>query len=533
MELAGRNLELCLCPTGDYLPYHKLHLDSAWRAKVLFYDVNHNLGRWFDAMLRLEDATGYAIPPELEAAMLRHLRRFFDNPDHLCLNPPELNATIEPRLDLHSMREGLLALNALARFRHSRWAVHQGRKMLESVLRVCRPDGTLDLRSLHSYERLGEPDQAREHLKSANVATTGRFIEALVWFFETTGDPLAFDLAERFAAYHLRHSTSPDGTFNAVSNTTHTHSFLGTLRGLLLFGLLTRQHDYVDAVAATYRVTVRQIVKESGWCSHDLFSDGRAEVTSAGDAAQIAVWLALHAGYTEYLDDVERIVRARILPSQITSLPEVDLPSGIDHDQEMGRLWGDDEYVNVGERVLGAYGGMQLEPHGGKRSTTDITAAVVHTLVDVQHSIVTRKPGGVWVNFHFDAEDGGVSIRSARDREAEVRVSLAGLENVFLRVPRWAPIESVGISVNGAKSPVRMVGDYAFVPRDSDTREIALTYGLPARRTTETTEGIEFHLEWSGDEIVGVCPNTAFFPFYPTLDGCDQPYEYSSLGTGR
>lgn len=35
VELAGQNLERSLCPTGHYLPYHKMHVDSLYRAKVL------------------------------------------------------------------------------------------------------------------------------------------------------------------------------------------------------------------------------------------------------------------------------------------------------------------------------------------------------------------------------------------------------------------------------------------------------------------------------------------------------------------
>ena len=33
---------------------------------------------------------------------------------------------------------------------------------------------------------------------------------------------------------------------------------------------------------------------------------------------------------------------------------------------------------------------MQLDSHAGKRSTTDITAAVVHTLVDIYNHIAVR-----------------------------------------------------------------------------------------------------------------------------------------------
>ena len=88
-------------------------------------------------------------------------------------------------------------------------------------------------------------------------------------------------------------------------------------------------------------------------------------------------------------DEIRRS-RGRITPSQIAELPAVRIPSENSKDQEIGRLWDEAEYVNVGERILGAYGGMQLDSHAGKRSTTDITAVVVHTLVDIYNHIAVR-----------------------------------------------------------------------------------------------------------------------------------------------
>ena len=170
-------------------------------------------------------------------------------------------------------------------------------------------------------------------------ATSDRLIEALVWFYQTTGDPLALELADRFARYHLKNSTHPDGTLNVASlegsPTGHTHSYLGGQRGLFLFGELTGQHEYIDAVLATYRVTVRRIVRESGYACHDLEQvPGKVtnipESASPGDAAQLALWLATRRGYTEFLDDAERWIRARILPSQITEEQAKDAHGVVD-----------------------------------------------------------------------------------------------------------------------------------------------------------------------------------------------------------
>jgi hypothetical protein len=70
MERGGQNL-LDMCnPDRNFLPYFNVPdpgaaaSDHAW---------NHNIGRWLDATLRLEETIGWKIPPEREAAMVENL----------------------------------------------------------------------------------------------------------------------------------------------------------------------------------------------------------------------------------------------------------------------------------------------------------------------------------------------------------------------------------------------------------------------------------------------------------------------------
>ena len=56
MELAGQNMLQVLDPARGYAPSPG-------------YCPVHNTGRWWDAMLRLEAATGFVIPGHLEGAM--------------------------------------------------------------------------------------------------------------------------------------------------------------------------------------------------------------------------------------------------------------------------------------------------------------------------------------------------------------------------------------------------------------------------------------------------------------------------------
>ena len=500
MELAGENLLANLCPVRNYLPYYLVEIDRDYTAYAHFTRPNHNVGRWWDAMLRLEDATGLRIPPDREAPMLNNLYSFFDNPDHFCLAPLHFE---KRRLELHSLREGLLALDALARYRNSRWAEKKGHLMIESILRVSAEKGSWKLDQIDTAGRFDKGHYKR--VKPGSTRTNGRLVEALVWFYQTTKDPIALRAADRFARYHLRHTTYPDGRMNLSSGSNHTHSYLGTLRGLLLYGELTGQHEYVEAVASTYRKTVRTLVKRSGFISHDLGKDNRGEPASAGDAAQLALWLATRHGFTEYLDDVERIVRARIIPSQITETPPLRPPSGE----------AKDEYQNLRARVIGAFGGMHLEPHAGKQPTTDITAADIHTLVDVYKHIALLCDSGLKILLHFDYDDARVRIRSQREKRAKLTVLPKIRANTFVRIPRWAPLDSVRLEVQGKPVDVQMYGDFVLIHRELMPAEITLQFDLPVVSEIERTDGVEYQILWRGDEVIGITPNSSFYPFYP------------------
>ena len=64
------------------------------------------------------------------------------------------------------------------------------------------------------------------------------------------------------------------------------------------------------------------------------------------------------------------------------------------------------------------------------------------------------------------------------------------------------------------------IGDFAYFPGTAPTREVVVVYDLPERQTTEVIGDAEHEFTWRGDEIIGVCPNDDWLPFYPTADGC-------------
>lgn len=480
------------------------------------YEVAHDTGRWWDAMLRLEAVTGEPLPADLEAAMLRNLQALLDNPDGLLLNlADEALMGRAPFINPHNLREGMLALHALVRYRGSAWAAAAGHRLLATLDRCFQPDGRFDYTRLACWGQLPLTEDPC-HLQPEGVwfdatANSGRALEAIVWFYEATGDPLALDVADRFARHHLAHTVHADGSpreeLLSPENVGHNHSYLGTLRGLLLFGLLTRQDEYVAAVGATYRQALgARHITESGWTPHDLgrtrfpnaAGDPVGETASCGDVAQLALWLALRAGQTELLDDVERLVRSRLLPGQITA---------------------DDEGGTLGPRQIGGWG-VHGQPYT-KGCILDVGAAVMHTLADIHTSVATRSPLGLTINLHLTADTPLAEVVSTRETDALLTVRPQVRDSVLVRVPVWVPRDSLHLSVDGADLPIEFVGPWLFISREHvrPGRTLALRHALPARETTETfPSGARYRLQWRGDQVVAVDPRDAPLAMFPGIE---------------
>ena len=535
MELAGQNLINMLHPEYDYLPSFLILVTPDQKAERQTFFMSHNIGRWIDAMYRLEDATGIAAPQPIQEAMLRNVRAYCDNSDDLFLRPLDRFPYEEGDLMcFHSLREQLGALHALAKFKNDDWARERALRMIVALDRLLLPEGQWQARStvwdIPQIKRYQEEGCTKVFWGwSPNLqGSEGRLIEPLLWMHQLTGDDLALEMAGRFAKFHLEHSTRPDGDFYSGENLAgHNHSYMGTLRGLLYFGLVTGKHEYVDAVAKTYQKAIPRIVKQSGFTTHDLHRDHGGDTSSAADVVQIALWLGIHQGYSECLDDVQRLVLSRILPSQITETPSLKPKRA---DRTPGTMVLPDKHFafldypeHVDQMIIGALGGIYGRAHGGKLCVTDVTSTVLSVLVDVYQHIVVEDEGELRINFHLDYESDSLRLSSVRKDRAHVSIDVKIKKHVLLRVPDWVPEDSIQLTVNGQQAPLDWEGRFLRVRQDSLPANIELVYDLPITKTREKVDGTKYNITWRGDEIVGICPNTSFYPFFATASDCNQP----------
>lgn len=515
LRLAGDNLLHMLNPEENHVPYWHLVVTADYRAhlEMVKGGHSHNVGRWWDAMLRLERATGYAIPWRLEAPMLANVERFTRNPYRILLDDTH-DPNDAKSWYVHSFRETMLAYDALHRFRGSAEAARRGRESATMMLEACR-----DPRRWH-FAAVAQPAHS-----SPLIYSHGRALEGLGHFYASTGDEAALRLSAHLAEFHLAHSLRADGGVPKEGIGNHTHSYLNMLKGLLLFGRATNQRRFLDAVLQTYYRTVRGLFTRSGFTTHDIdpsqFAAGDA--ASAGDAAQLALWLWPHAQDPELLDDAERFVRARLLPSQVVQPPPLAPrdPAG-----------GGDAYRSLGERMVGAIGGC-VGHTWGVSSVTDITASSLHSLLDIYEHIAERTETGIWVLFHFDVRNEFMTMTSERAERARVRLAIHGGEHVHIRIPGWSDKREVRLAVNGEAATPVWLGSFVRVAGSPRGMEIELSYALPRSSQTETSvtqwyhapdysrkpaeERKTYRFEWKGDDVVGASPVEPLFPLYPPL----------------
>ena len=303
----------------------------------------------------------------------------------------------------------------------------------------------------------------------------GRAIEGLKCFYDATREQAALDEAARLAEYHFQHTLCHDGALSDGCGG-RTHSYLNTLRGLLLFAVMNGQQDHLDVLSATCHDAVAAMITPSGFITHDIDGGPGGDIASAGDIAHIALMLWERFRNPALLDDAERIVRCRLLPAQVLE-PMPVRPQR----EDTG-----DSFRDLPQRFVGAICGSVGQVQG-QTCVTDFTAAALHSLIEVYQSAVCIEADAVRVKFHLDCELTGVRVESQRGRkEARVEVWNDTGKDLLIRVPGWAPVPSVRVEVNDKSVSPNITKGFARVNANgAQQMRATLLFELPHTQTEE------------------------------------------------
>lgn len=452
------------------------------------YEVAHNAGRWWEAVLCLENSVGMLIPPHVEKGMLLNLRALMSNPYGLLLNDPEI--TGKACLNYHNLREGLLSLSALVRFRESHWAKNCGERLVDTI------DRRFFLSSLSDEticEQLGIPltPDPMTNRKSEDpypyqdaTPTTGRAIEGLLEFYNATNSENTFQVLQKAVRFHRENALCADGSapdwLLCCSHVGHNHSYLGTVRGLLRYALQFKDEELKKTVYLTYKNSILQNnCTYSGFAPHDLgklrfpddLGDPLGDHASCADIAYIAFLLGTN-GYPELLDDTERFLRARLFRSQIMS--------------------------GTQKGAWGIYGG-----YFGNGVVMDVYALIAATLSDIYNHHIETKENGTYVYLLFSGETETVSVNAFRSDTCQYVHLCAKKDGVFfIRIPAWCDSSSLMVTSSGISVPFCRNGSFLIFDL-KESMDACISFDLPVWESDEYTmvSRTGYHICWCGDEI--------------------------------
>ena len=469
--------------------------------------IPHVVGRCLLGAAIGQRATGVTFPDEAFDILERYCRLSFDNPDHL-------NSYIDPErgnqrfVELHNVREGLYGLWALIQARDSQWARDKARAMLRTLDQLTDGSGGW---SVEKAKELGMADRCFG-LGSSNSA---RVVDPLLAYYDVSDDPLALDLAGRYARDGLRTLFTPEGALAPMDRSSgHVHSITSSLSGITAYAVRVGDREMLATCRRIVDVGVPEYFSSWGW-GDEVYPDhpadvvSRGEINQTGDVVRAALLLG-SAGHPRYYELAERYLRSMLLTTQHRE-PELRL---FLRDKAAPK---DDSERDVLGRTVGGYS-MQL-PNDRMRegdwplSTLDITSGAVHAMSECMMQRTVWDGDTCRVNLLFSHEDERIVLRSRLPCKGEIafeaRRDIAALK---VRVPTWVDRTALSVSIEGRPVDASVDQGYVRTPALEAGASGALTFPIRIRTERETVDGVEYRTTWLGDQIIAIEPRGAVSP---------------------
>lgn len=512
IELGMQHLMNSLDADQDGIPFFGIRLtrEGYWYLyHTPVFDVPHVIGRCLDALLYAETISRVQVPATFEEEMVRHFLPSFAESDHL-------NGFIDPsdgqrRVLFHNLREGLLGLNALVRYRHDEQARSLATNMLGTISHITALDGALDPEAV---EALGVPGTYLGY-KGPPPTVSGRFVGALVKYYRTSWDPIAIALADRFARYNLEQCFTSDGRLTDWAGA-HVHSITGTIASAAALGILLNDGALIERARQIFDIGLWAVHTSFGWCKENWMNRlDMGEANNTGDLIQAALSFATW-GYPDYYEIAEQMVRNHLLRSQI-----VDTSIFQENPDKEG-----DQYRNIGPRALGGFGfptpNSLLETFDGWASigqepsitTLDITAGAVQALCEVYKAVISEDDSMLRVNLLFDRETDALTVQSWLPLEGRIKLTSHRRGNVFVRVPPWVDRNAISVRIGGATVPQQVHNSYLLICFEGAAQVAEIAWPLPRRTTREHANHKLYLVEWVGNHVVTISPSAETFPIY-------------------
>ena len=484
------------------LPLVRFNLTEspAW-ARHEYWGSPHMVGRFLDALAVSAPVIDRPADEEVVEGLRRLLHDCLDHPTGLAFDTLANPQKGQREAAMHHCREVLLALTGLLQWRGCDRSQALARRFVRTIEAATRDTGTFPAPGLSESGWVAHP--AEENYPNTH---SGRLVGALVKYYRVSQDPVALDLAVRFADHNIARTFTPEGELTEAAGT-HLHSTEGTVTAIIDLGLLTNKADYIETGKRLYDVGLRPWRTSFGWAKEGRNeSRDRGEANNTGDFIEAALLLG-QAGYREYFGDAERFIRNGLLASQIVNtdwIPEYDgTPDTEDY-----------IYSDVRRRAKGAF--AFTTPNDYHSYNTDLVGGAVQSLCEAWQAIVTEDQAGLHVNLLLGRESEALTLRSHLPEEGRLEITLRQAHPLFVRLPSWLARETLQVHVNDESRSPSFHRHEVFLPDLVPGDRVELTFQQTARQTTEMAKGFAeaYRIDWLGDTIVDMAPQGKIVRLY-------------------
>lgn len=490
-----------LDPTGKHMPYWSFNMKDGQLRPLVHqgaWEWCHDVARALHGLNTVEQSTGERV----EEAIWRDLAdlqiALFDEADDLPGAPDD--STGKRFVHLHNIREATHGLTGLIR-RGDERARTWSRRMIRAVRRALDENGTIHPERLPPYVADYNYQPSQE----------GRAVDALVRHYRQTEDPVALELAGLMTHYALDHCFSPEGRIKEEAGN-HGHSINALVAGMADLALITGNADMLRRVKAIYDVGCPRFNSSFGWSmeSLDRFT-GRGESNNTGDLLRAALILG-QAGWPQYFEHAERILRGHLLPSQVIEVDDFAEEADAQDGARSGlasRLRGGFGFPTPNDFLASSEAGLVVY---------DITSGAVDGLCEALNAAITLDQAAVRVNLLLSHEAHDVRVTSHLSKEGRVEMENRSGRNLLVRIPSWVAPEDVSLTVNGSEHDKVFVNSYLLVPPKARLSSCTISFPMRDERTTELICFTKYTIGWRGDQILAMSPVAEHRPMFPACE---------------
>jgi hypothetical protein len=503
-------------PSHDNLPYfgNVMSGPDPKNTHHESFSLSHIPGRWLNALVSVEDLGISMDCEKVIETLAEWTYRSFDHAMGLSRSLDLNTFEIIPVSELHNLRETTHALAAMIRHCGDKRAAEIAKKQIDTVDRYFDHDTGHWDEERFRRERGGSTSSgfAQGGKPPAFPTTFGRYIGSLVRLYLASHMESALVQAIKLKDYAFKSILDEGGNYDAELFGSHTHSTTAMISSLALLAQVIGDHEILERVRAFVENGLNQIALEFGWCIENYYRrDHYGEINNTADIMEACLILG-KAGWTEYFQRAERILRGHFLPAQLLDtsfIPEWECP--------------DQDYRHrLASRARGAFGfpcpyGHEYKFDGWISFNWDIVGGGVAGLCQAYKDKVTKTESLVSVNLHFDHSDEDLSVKSPYTNEGIMEVAVKRPVVVRVRLSDWVDRRKLTVRINQQPADCHLSGAWLYLSglKQGDRVEIGIPMTV-IRQDYEFRSEV-FSFRWKGDAVDAVASEGKRLCFFDAL----------------